>query len=369
MERKSMVADVTTYVASTSDAPPKQPILKHHSASQAKCKTPAPTSKIDSMPLVRQKLAKTGLSDNVIDIMIKGWRLSSRLQYSVYLKKWTNFCKERKHDPLSRNDKKALEFLRKLFKQGYSYSAINTARSSLSTIFDNPSFGNTTAVQQFMRGVYNLRPNIPRYKATWDVSIVLRHLEKCAPIKYLSLQQLSHKLTTLLALVTGQRVQTLHALSLTHCHIQKDMITFNIQSILKHSTPKNKTSNTIDIPAFHENKRICPVFCCIAYIKRTRMLRGETKELFINHQKPYKPVSKATISRWIKVTLNKAGINTNIYKAHSTRAASTSAAAKTIDIGTVLRAASWTNVSTFRRLYQKEVPVKGAFGKSILKTL
>ena len=51
---------------------------------------------------------------------------------------WTLFCVQHSVDPLHRNDLLALEFLRKLFKQGYGYSALNTARSALSTIFDNP---------------------------------------------------------------------------------------------------------------------------------------------------------------------------------------------------------------------------------------
>ena len=47
--------------------------------------------------------------------------------------------------------------------------------------------------------------------------------------------------------------------------------------------------------------------------------------LFISYSKPHKPVQAATISRWIRNMLVKAGVDSN-FKTHSTRAASTSAA-------------------------------------------
>ena len=46
-------------------------------------------------------------------------------------------------------------------------------------------------------------------------------------------------------------------------------------------------------------------------------------EFIVTYEKPYNPASSDTISRWIKYEFGKAGINTNVYKAHSCRAAST----------------------------------------------
>ena len=64
-------------------------------------------------------------------------------------------------------------------------------------------------------------------------------------------------------------------------------------------------------------------------------------------------------------------VDTSLYKSHSTRVASTSAASKTLDISYILKAASWRKASTFRRFYHKEIQqdvdsVK--FGTSILNT-
>ena len=40
---------------------------------------------------------------------------------------------------------------------------------------------------------------------------------------------------------------------------------------------------------------------------------GEIKSLFITHVRYFKPASKDTITRWIRETLSKAGIDTSIF--------------------------------------------------------
>ena len=49
-----------------------------------------------------------------------------------------------------------------------------------------------------MKGIYELRPSLPRYSATWDLSTVLNYFRKGASISVLSLKELTLKLTFLL---------------------------------------------------------------------------------------------------------------------------------------------------------------------------
>ncbi|GFO09337.1 tyrosine recombinase-like protein [Plakobranchus ocellatus] len=49
-------------------------------------------------------------------------------------------------------------------------------------------------------------------------------------------------------------------------------------------------------------------------------------------QSPHNGVSKDTLARWIRLTLSKYGVSTRIFKAHSTRAAASSVAARGTDI-------------------------------------
>ena len=82
-------------------------------------------------------------------------------------------------------------------------------------------------------------------------------------------------------------------------------------------------------------------------------------------------MSTNTIARWIKVVIAKEGNDTDVYKAHSTRAAVTSAAkGKQVPTDTILSAAGWTNENTFSRFYNKPIKdnVKN-FGHELLNAV
>ena len=97
---------------------------------------------------------------------------------------------------------------------------------------------------------------------------------------------------------------------------------------------------------------------------------GDTNrnQLLLSFQKPFKPVSKDTISRWIKNVLKGAGIDTTKFGAHSTRAASTSAAAREgTPLEVILESAGWSNCQTFAKFYQKPINAPCNFGSVLLE--
>ena len=96
-----------------------------------------------------------------------------------------------------------------------------------------------------------------------------------------------------------------------------------------------------------------------------RSLRGNgpndfVSKLFISYIEPHKPISTDTLSRWIKLVLASAGIDTSVFKAHNVRGAATSQAyAKGVPIAEILRAADWTNERTFRKYYLRQCNPQG----------
>ena len=68
---------------------------------------------------------------------------------------------------------------------------------------------------------------------------------------------------------------------------------------------------------------LCPVHCFTHYLLLTKEKRavqeGKPNNLFISHIKPHHPITKATLARWILSLIKEAGIDTNIFKAHSLR--------------------------------------------------
>ena len=86
------------------------------------------------------------------------------------------------------------ETLLQLYKEGLSYSTLNTARSALSTVLYIEDFGSNPVVTRFMKGIFELRKPTPRYTTIWDVSVVLNNLSDFYPNESLNLKDLTHKL-------------------------------------------------------------------------------------------------------------------------------------------------------------------------------
>ena len=86
-----------------------------------------------------------------------------------------------------------------------------TAISAMTTYYivdknsGNP-IGQHTLVSTVKRASWQLRPPIPRYHGTYDVTIVLRFIESLGENETLTLKQLSEKRAFLVAFLEGSRV-------------------------------------------------------------------------------------------------------------------------------------------------------------------
>ena len=125
----------------------------------------------------------------------------------------------------------------------------------------------------------------------------------------------------------------------------------------------------LEYPAYSSNKNLCPVFTVQEYLPRTKLLRVRLQIFLISFVRPYKPVSKSTVSRWAKTTLGLAGVDLTRFKSHSIIAAYTSAASRiSVSLGTILRTTGWSKHCTFDQYYPKEVHKQGDYSARILNT-
>ena len=106
-----------------------------------------------------------------------------------------------------------------------------------------------------------------------------------------------------------------------------------------------------------ERPCICVATTLKEYLVRTKAMRGSSQsELLLSYVKPYKPVSRDTVSRWVRRTLALAGIDMTKYSAHSTRAASVSAASRAnVNIDDILQIAGWSSECCFAHIYNKPI--------------
>ena len=218
-----------------------------------------------------------------------------------------------------------------------------------------------------LKGVFESSPSLTKYKKNWDVSTILTCLSSLHPPQDLALKNLTYKTTMPLALLSGQRCRTLHLLFMVLKH---DSCMFTIYKSLKASRP-GKHVSALTFTAYSQDSRLCPIVCLSEYVKRTSELRQESNQPLVSFQKSYQPVSTNTISRWLKTILAKSGIYTSAFKGHSTRAASTSAAAVWKDpLYTIMDNAGWSNATTVEKFYTIPiVPASKAYGQLLLKNL
>lgn len=251
-----------------------------------------------------------------------------------------------------------------------SYSAINTARGALSSLgirCDGITIGAHPDVVRYMKGVYNLRPQRPRYTHTWDINLVLNFLRKLSPVKFLTLKDLTLKLTMLIAITNAARVQTIHSISVDNMVKLESEFVCKFDNLLKQSRPGVNFS-ILHLKSYPPDRRLCTYTVVKEYLERTKSLRKNgQKELLVSYIKPYQAVSTDTISRWIKIVLHRAGVNVDIFKAHSVRSAATSKVKmNSVNIKVILEKAGWSSAGTFARFYERDVQ-ESTFEEAVLK--
>ena len=173
----------------------------------------------------------------------------------------------------------------------------------------------------------------------------------------------------LVSLVSAQRGQTIHYLNRDDMISSEASITFMLKKPIKQSKPGVKPL-VVKFSLYPVDPSICVVTTSRAYLARTIDKRGDNKQLFISFLKPFKPVSRSTISRWIKVVMCKSGINVELFRPHSTRAAATSKASESsVPLDQILATAGWSSSSTFAKFYHKPIGANDSFAASILQSV
>ena len=176
----------------------------------------------------------------------------------------------------------------------------------------------------------------------------LSYLKNLSSSTY-SLKFLSLKIVTLLTLLSGQRVSTVHQFHISHMQTTPSLIIFNIPGLLKHSR-HTKRDNPIPFYAFPQDADLCPVATINQYLTAQATLANYELHdaLLLSYRKPHGPATKDTLARWIRSVLKLSAVDTDTFTAHSCRSASTSKAMSSgVTLDVILKAGQWSADSTF----------------------
>ena len=212
--------------------------------------------------------------------------------------------------------------------------------------------GQHPQVSRILKGAYNFRPPTPRYSNTWKVSTVVAWLDSIELSNTkLPLIDLSIKPVLLLSLTKPLCSVDLGNFLLSNLRYLPEGVMVMPACPSKQSRI-GKPLKEFFFPAFEYNSNLYPANALKVYVERTESIRKTENSLLLTTTPKHHPATAATIARWIKTGLSKAGIDTSIFKAHSIRSASSSAAADAgLSVSEIMEAVDWSSASVFEKFY------------------
>ena len=269
------------------------------------------------------------------EILLAAWRKNTTSAYSSAWTKWSRWCSQQVNvNPLSPSLTNVLDFLALQFHEGKEYRTVNVYRSALSAVLpliDGHKAGSHPLVCQLLKGVFQLRPPQPRYATTWQVSKLVQYISSLGSNSNLSTKLLSYKLVGLLALTAPDRASGLAARDLRFRYFHPEGVQFKLPELTK-TARQGQDPKSCFHASFPENEHLCVCKCLQEYEARTLQWRpqdpSKPNKLLLSHINPHKPVSPATLARWLKELMQLAGVDTSIFKGHSVRGAVATEAAK-----------------------------------------
>lgn len=175
-------------------------------------KPPGPTLPQPSSSCSSQTLGSTSCGEQELDLFLSNHLASgTKSGYGYAFGKFSTFCLGLKQSPATCGPDIIVKYLKHLFDSGCSYSSINIARCAISKHhqgFNGASAGCHKLVSMAVKSVFRQRPPLPKYKTTYDITIVLNHLKSLPNNSDLTLKLLSYKALFLLTIVTLSRMST-----------------------------------------------------------------------------------------------------------------------------------------------------------------
>ena len=284
---------------------------------------------------------------------------STKAKYKSGFNTWKNHCSRNKLNPKQTTIANIVNFMAdQSVNEQKSYSTIRGYICSMTSnnvqVIGCANWTNHPIIRKTMKGIFRKSPPTPLHVATWDIRSLLDHLERMDTSNEI---QCASKLATLFMILSASRVNSLQKMKITNMYLCDSEVTFVMDEPLKHSRPGYPQRPSIFL-SYPKNPSLCPVKTLKHYLT-FRLAIPDTEYLFVTSTLPRRKAHPDTIRRWITDTMLAAGIDTDNIKAHSCRAASSSAAKSVgVPIKTIMSSANWSNESTFKKFYKKYINAK-----------
>jgi hypothetical protein len=320
-----------------------------------------------------------GFSTEVSERIARGRHVNST--QVIYDSKWLKFeawCSNREISPSSASLGNLADFLLYLFKTlKLSYSTITGYRSSINSVWRamGRSDVESHAIHQLLDSFKFDRPRTLVVLPKWDLALVLRVLSKppYEPIGSIDFKNLSAKTVFLLLLATSRRRGDIHAIDPKRVIFKSN---YAILEPLPGYIPKVRANaerearyqpmvvrSLTTITNDQAELTLCPVRALRAYEKVASERVPDRAQFFISTRADKRLVKKNTISAWVVKLIRSAYSSATSEdcrlaqaSVHEVRAIATSLAYQaTYALDDILKAATWSNPTTFIDHYLRDV--------------
>ena len=311
--------------------------------------------------IVRESGRSAGLSEETASFITGHVKHCTHKEYSRYIFKLLDFCFERqinfREPPLS----VLMDFFTFLFRiPTFSVGQLKRARTALSFLFTSCGVPNITKhhfIQKFIKSAFQTRPPKPHLKVTWNPRIVLDHIKSLPPSSWVNIPHCAQRALMLLLLSTACRKQELLLMDIRpeYMLIEENMITVSLTKPCKNLSAANPNQGfqLIHVRKNLKERDLCLYTAIYHYLKLTAYKHSSTS-LFVSSLPPFAAAKSGTLLNWAKQLLEQAGVNTRVFKPHSTRAATTSNAfAAGLPLDMILGWARWTSADSFAKHYKQ----------------
>ena len=142
----------------------------------------------------------------------------------------------------------------------------------------------------------------------------------------LSNRDLTFKLLITLALTLISRACTIHCLDIRFMTKHAHFVQFMIGRLHK-GWKSGKSYPAVRCCEYDADRDLCIQTTLNVHLKRTKPWRtDQKKQLLLSYVNPHEEVCSSTISGWIMKVLNLAGIDTSVFKGHSSLSTTSSGA-------------------------------------------
>ena len=249
-------------------------------------------------------------------------------------------------------------FLAEAFDDGAPYTTLAALRSAIASAHDRvdgQSVGEHALVAAVLHGVRDARPPAPKYDEVWDPDPVLLTIDSWGPNETMPMDRLTRKLAMLLALADQGRSSDLARISTASVQTDRAGASFLVVGPKERTYTRPNRRDHVDRLADPARD---PVRCLEAYLARSAEARAapgaaEADRLFLTTVAPVHPATSQTVAKWNLRTMAEAGIDTTKFKAHSIRAAATTAAITAGASKDQAAHGKWRSTGTMDRFYNR----------------